>query len=402
MKISSNNNTGWFFFTMLYLVLDFARPQDFFPALGSVKPAMIVAIILIWYLLSNFNHIKINARQIKMMWIFIALLAIFIPIAVNNFLAYTTVKIMVLYMPFILSVIICVNSMRILKILLFVFISLMVYISIYGYLHKGLGSGSYFNDENDLALYVNMWLPFCYYMFFCEKIWWKKVIYACGMIMGVTTVVVGNSRGGFVGLIVTAVFLWFFSSHKISSFLIIFAFGLSLYSFSSPEYLQEMSTVTDTKESTASERIKSWQSAWDMFLDNPLGVGGNNFQVRFPEYQTNRFQRVMWGRAAHSLWFTLIPETGVFGILIYLMILKYNIEDIIYIRQTTKNNKDPDAKYLFNMSLAMIASLAGFFASATFLSVLYYAHYWYMTALIIVTVNITKQIIVCSKIEESE
>ena len=35
------------------------------------------------------------------------------------------------------------------------------------------------------------------------------------------------------------------------------------------------------------------------------------------------------------------------------------------------------------LGMAFISSLAGFFASASFLSVLYYPHYFYVTALII-------------------
>ena len=75
--------------------------------------------------------------------------------------------------------------------------------------------------------------------------------------------------------------------------------------------------VLDTKEATANDRMLSWEAAWDMFLEHPLGVGGNNFPVHFQEFQSDEFSRGMWGRQAHSLWFTLIPELGIFGIMIY-------------------------------------------------------------------------------------
>jgi hypothetical protein len=83
------------------------------------------------------------------------------------------------------------------------------------------------------------------------------------------------------------------------------------------------------------------------------------------------------------------PELGIFGILIYFVLINYNLKDLFFLKKIKVDN-NPDLRYLHSLSLAFIASLAGFFASATFISVLYYAHYWYMTALIVATVRISK------------
>ncbi|MFZ2799444.1 MAG: hypothetical protein WAZ30_04425, partial [Syntrophorhabdus sp.] len=100
------------------------------------------------------------------------------------------------------------------------------------------------------------------------------------------------------------------------------------------------------------------------------------------------------------LWFTLIPETGILGIIIYFMLLYYNIKDIFEVKRMNSLRDSPESRYLYNMSIAMLASLAGFFASATFLSVLYYTHYWYMTAIIIAIANISKNRQVVSAAED--
>jgi hypothetical protein len=119
-------------------------------------------------------------------------------------------------------------------------------------------------------------------------------------------------------------------------------------------------------------------------------VGGNNYQVRFPEYQSDFFHRGMWGRVAHSLWFTLIPELGIFGILIYFYLLKYNISDILSLHKLPGN--DPDILYLHSLSGAFIASITGYFISGTFISVLYYPHYWYITGIIVAATRIGNKI----------
>jgi len=376
---------------MLYLVVDYARPQDVMPALEYVRPGMLMIVILTAYLLLQGHIRQTSSKQTKMIWLFILLLCAYVPFAVNTYWAYITVRTMLSYMPFILSVIICINTIERLRTSMNVCIGIMIYIALYGILHKGMGSGNYFKDENDLSLYINMWLPFCFYFFITEKNMLKRIIYALGFILGLITVVVSFSRGGFVGLLAMFTILWLFSHRKVLTLSLIIGISLFIFILGSQKYWEEMYTVTDPTEGTATERLQSWQSGWDMFLDNPLGVGGNNFQTRFPEYQGDRFKKSMWGRVAHSLWFTLIPETGIVGIIIFSLLLYYNLKDIFLLKRLNRDPTNQDAKYLFALSLAMLASLAGFFASATFISVLYYSHFWYMTAFIVAAVNIAKR-----------
>lgn len=136
-------------------------------------------------------------------------------------------------------------------------------------------------------------------------------------------------------------------------------------------------------------RIDTWTSAWHMFLDNPIGVGPGNFPVRYPEYQLPSMKRNMWGFVAHSLWFTLIPEMGIFGIITYVVWLYYNLKDIFWLR-SFKDQQYPHLRFFFYMSMAYLAGLAGFFASASFLAALYYPHYFYYTAIIVASKNIAE------------
>jgi hypothetical protein len=128
-----------------------------------------------------------------------------------------------------------------------------------------------------------------------------------------------------------------------------------------------------------------------MFLDNPLGVGGNNFQVRFPEYQTY-FQRGMWGRVAHSLWFTLLPELGIPGMLVYGLLLFFNLRDSVRLRTIGRTIGGVNGALVAGLGSAFLASFAGFFASGTFLSVLYYPHYWYLTGFIVATYSVAARV----------
>jgi probable O-glycosylation ligase (exosortase A-associated) len=299
---------------------------------------------------------------------------------------------MALYLPFIFCAFISINTIERLKKTINILVVLMVYVSGYALTHGGKGSGNYFIDENDVSLYINMWLPFCYFLLFVEKQRAIRALYITGLVLGISAVVYSRSRGGFVGLLAVGFIIWLYSPNKLVTLTIIGLSSLIIIAFASQNYWNEMSTITDLSERTSSTRIESWKAAWKIFIDHPFGVGGNNFQVWFDKYQSEYFKRGMWGRVAHSLWFTLIPEVGLVGIYIYLRLLYHNLKDIFYLKNIN-SKENSDKKFINYLAIAFLSSLAGYFSSGTFLSVLYYSHYWYLTALIIATNNITKKIL---------
>ncbi len=399
IKANIADDSFWFFLTVIYLIIEYGRPMDTIPGVGLLRPGMIVSILLAlsWILRGNIAEAK--SRQTMMMVLFIFLLAVYIPFARNNFFAYKQTNAMLLYMPFFLSAIIYINSFNRLKKFFNIWIFLMIYLSIKGIMGKGISGSSFLADENDFSLLMNMMLPFGYFLFMYEKDFKMKIFYLSSSLLAVVSVVASSSRGGFVGLLVVLLVIWLFSPKKVTALILVGLLSMVLYYSADTKYWDRISTATKTEEGTAKERLDSWTAGWNMFKDNPLGVGGMNFLVRFPEYQPESMQRGMWGRAAHSLWFTLLPELGIFGVLIYGLLLSYNLRDIFRLKKL-KNETDTDYRYAYYLSLAFIASFAGYFASGTFLSVLYYPHYFYMTAIIVATKNLVgkKKVFVGSSI----
>jgi disulfide bond formation protein DsbB len=388
---TENITRNWFFFTVFYLFLDYARPQDVLP-IGFLHLGMVVTLILSWYVARNWYVTGIRGKQMIMVVLFVFWLAVLTPFAANKRFAYYTVITMLVFLPFLFSVIGTVNTLERLKKLLLWVMIILVYVSIYTATHGGKGSGNYFRDENDVALYINTWLPLCYFLFLAETGVKRKLLYLGALLVGVLAVVKSFSRGGFVGLAAMLLVAWLYSSRKVVALIVVCVLGVTLYLAGGHRYVREMDTITNTHESTARERILSWEAAWAMFLDQPYGVGGNNFQVWFPSYQPPEMPRGMYGRVAHSLWFTLLPELGVFGVLIYGLLAYYNMRDI---RHMDKLGKYDAAvlKYISALSRAYLASIVGYFASGTFLSVLYYPHYWYLTAIIVASRRVSDSLL---------
>jgi O-antigen ligase len=124
-------------------------------------------------------------------------------------------------------------------------------------------------------------------------------------------------------------------------------------------------------------------AAWRMFKDNPIGVGPGQFAIHFPEYQGDAFgAHNMWGREAHSLWFTLLAELGIPGAILFAAHIRANWKALQRLRKLPPIEGRPLPVVL---STAFLASFAGYFAAGTFLSSLYYPHYWFMSALLVAT-----------------
>lgn len=391
MENTSSDRKKWYIFTLLFLVIEYGRIQDVID-IGFLRPGMILNLILIFFIAKEFKiNIELSkSKQTTLMLLIVGLLFVYVPFANNNYWALQAAKIMALYIPFFISTIICVDSIDRMKKLIGLYILLMNYIALYAIFHAGIGAGAYFSDENDISLYLNMWVPICYFLFLYEKRKLYKMYYAFSFCIAIIAIVKSFSRGGFVGLVAVLFVIWLVSERKIVSLLAVLLVGLIMYNFVGDMYIQEMSTLTQTEEGTADDRIKTWESAWNMFLSHPWGVGGYNFPFMFADYQDDRFTKGMGGRAAHSLWFTLLPELGIAGIILYLRLIYFNLRDLFRVKNLNSDASD-DIKYMKSLAIAIIASLVGFFASATFLSVLYYPHYWYMTALIVALANIANK-----------
>lgn len=385
-KIEKADRFG-FSVVVLFLIVEYGRPQDTFAFIGLIRPALItlILVLLAWIRTGGLSASK--SDQTKRMILILILLASYIPFARNNHYAYAYTTAFLLYFPVFISVIIYVNTFARLKSFINIWIGLMTYISINVIKHGGgEGSGgSFLSDENDYSLLLNMMIPFSFFLFLHEKKVRNKIFYAFATGVALIAIVISFSRGGFVGLICVGFTMWLYSPKKTRSLVIILFVSVLFYFLVGKQYLAEMSTVTDTQESTASERIETWKSGLNMFSDKPLGVGAGNFKIWFPDYQTSYFKRSMWGRAAHSVWIQLLTELGVIGVILYYSLMKCNIRDIFWMRKQQKSVDNQNISYAAYLSLAYLCSFIGYFVSGSFLSVLYYPHLYYVTAMIVAT-----------------
>ncbi|MGH9425222.1 MAG: hypothetical protein ACRD2L_02805, partial [Terriglobia bacterium] len=115
------------------------------------------------------------------------------------------------------------------------------------------------------------------------------------------------------------------------------------------------------------------------------GVGGNNFGVLLPEYAYEfppEQRGTRWGKAAHSMYFDLLAQFGLLGVLLIGSVLLWNFRDLREVRSLSE--KGDCSASIRQLADCLRLSWVGFLVPAAFLSVLQYPHLYYLTALTVV------------------
>lgn len=385
----------------VYFFLEYGRPQDYVGALGSLKPGLIVTLLLFFAWIAKGDKAELKRKPlIYMMW-FIGLSALSVSYAINNFHAYQATKLLTIYLiGGILPIIWLLNSYE--RFISFVrfWMLLHVFVAVMSILNGGKGPGSFLEDENDLALTLNMVLPYLWFMFQSQGTTGaKRFYYLIAACIVVAAIVATASRGGFLGLIAVIFGIILFSKNRIRNCALIIFLGLGAFLLIPDSYKKEIQSISDTQDSTRNDRLHSWEMGWDMFLDNPiLGVGTNNYpwNVHIYEMHSKDFDsgsmRMHGGRAAHSLYFTLIPELGLAGTIVYMCLIYLMCKKLFHIMKFEKSAAENSSQMMGDYALiarAMLISIMTFLITGAFISVLYYPHLWYMVGIVTVLFNLS-------------
>ena len=389
---------------LLALLFEFGRPQDFFPPLKVVPiPSLLDISLALAVFVSGIG--KYSNTQTRLWMVLLAFMAMWVPFANNNFWALMVFKDMTLYFFFYLGIVTFVNTTSRMQTLIFVWLGVHLVLAVNGILHQGRGVGGWLGDENDFGMEMNVAIPVAFFMSQGAMGKGNKLIYVGSLGLFVMALVATSSRGGFLGLLAVGAYCWLFSSRKLMSlFLGVCLVGLVLVA-APQEYWDRISTITDdktTESGTAGQRMFTWGIGWEMFLANPiLGIGQGNFAWTIGEYLGGRTWQTksLAGRQAHSLYFTLLPELGLVGVLIFGSMVYFNLRDArIKVlsswsgpsRKVDRAN-DPQFARAVLFGKAISGGMIGYLATSAFISTLYYPTFWIMMALAVALRNTTER-----------
>lgn len=175
---------------------------------------------------------------------------------------------------------------------------------------------------NALAGYLNLILPFAIacYLLSGERRW--KRISGVTVAVGILSLVLTQSRGGYLAFAVTVMFaIWHFGStykRRIAFLLAAAVMAAALYAVLlqwNPRHFAEF----EDDQSTLS-RVILWYTAWNLFLSSPVhGIGFGTFSSISDQYLPTIYD-MPEGLGVHNIYLELLAESGVIGLVSFLAV----------------------------------------------------------------------------------
>ena len=385
------------FCLVLYLIAEYAR----IALLGPLQLALVAQLFLAIYFFRSSNQIKevIRDRYFKYYFILLTIMVFHIFFARNNYWAFMQFRLMITYLIITLSCCLYIDTEKKFYFIISVFVFIHLLAALNWLLGMSfIGRSGPLGDENDFALAMNVVTPVCFFLGLAHRGVKRLYFWGSAVILIIGNVVTA-SRGGFVGLACVAAFCIPFLKAKFKALLIL-CLAAVVFWFSIPDTYKDRiySIKAETSEETGGSgygRTQVWDLAWHVFLHHPLlGVGQGGINYYLGEYVDESSSAEYWakrrgqnGRAAHSVYFTLLPELGLIGGTLFILMLKSNIDKIREIRA----HAQIDHGLIKYICIGLVVGLVGYLTSGIFLSAFYYPQFWNISAFVLSAYSILKK-----------
>lgn len=370
----------------LFSVLVYFRPYELHPALGflSTFPFWIALLTLIVFLptqLTLEGNLTARPREVNCVLLLIVAAMLSIPAAIEPSLAIETFT--ETFSKTAMIFIVMVNVLRTerrLKGVVYLSLAASFMLAVFaleeffggraaveGYRVAG-AIGGMFGNPNDLALHLVTMIPLVVAFFIGTRNIIKKALLLAFGIMLVAATVVTYSRGGFLGMAATMMFLAWKYGGRMRALLVplttVIVLGGVLMVGS---YASRLSTIaTPGGEASASARQALLKRSILSSLRNPLfGVGIGNFPIVSIHNQVS-----------HNAYTEISSELGLPALAFYITMILAAFKGLRKIEREIVESGD---KKLYYWVTGMQASLLGYAVSSFFLSV---AYQWYIYYLI--------------------
>ena len=230
------------------------------------------------------------------------------------------------------------------------------------------GPGGMLEDNNDFALAMVMNVPLLWYLGIeAQSRAWVKRATQVAVALTIVTIVLTHSRGAFLALCATGLWIAWRSGQLVRASLGLGVFAVLFLMLAPESVLERLASSGDTKESSANARLTAWATALRMISDNPLlGVGLRNFQPRFREYSVIPLGPDSTTYVAHNSYLQIWAESGSLAFVAYLLLLGSVFVACRRVHRMSRQREDLQWAGVY--ARMMEATTVGFLVGAFFLN----------------------------------
>lgn len=228
--------------------------------------------------------------------------------------------------------------------------------------------GSFIADNNEFALALVMTIPLLRFLQMQLREGWPRHLLTVVMLLCAASALGSQSRGALLAISAMALMLWWRGSRRVLGGVLILVVGATLVAFMPDTWSDRMSTIQDYSEDrSAMGRISAWWVAWGIGKTHLLGVG---FDPARPDLFAIHSPYPDYVHAAHSIYFQVMGNHGIVGLLIFLGIF---VSTFVWAGRLRKEGAvHEQAKWCSELGAMAQVSLAGYAVGGAFLSLAYF------------------------------
>lgn len=323
---------------LLWAFVLLGRPQDLIIALQALRPALVLAALSAGstFLGPKGNRLSsvFQIPETRKYFLFYLIMILGIPFAYHRQVAFNSLFLGYLVnMLFFLTFVVEVDSLKKLKIVLFVISLCTFFYGLFGIMN-GAFSGGRFSiyggmfDPNDVAYVLISLLPLSLYFIFHYEGPLKRIIGFISVATSLLVILYSGSRGGIIGLLAFVVFFLFAKSDHIRrSHKIILVSSLIIISLLNRDkididrYLSITDVSSDYNMTDEFGRVQLWKRAIDLLLSNPLTGVGVDCSPMAIGIRREALGLIPRWQVIHNSYLQIASETGVIAFIIFLALI---------------------------------------------------------------------------------
>ena len=236
-------------------------------------------------------------------------------------------------------------------------------------------------DNNLFALGMVMILPIILYFNQVLIDRYAKWVTIFAALLTILTIIATNSRGGFLALAVLGIWYFMASRKKGYAIFVVIVAAVVVVAVAPDTWFERISTIKEASEdSSFMNRVAAWKVSMSIGLSNPIFGGGFSGIQNYWIWDMYKDMpsiipvdvNLYTPKAAHSIYFQVLGDMGVFGLILFLSLLMSAFiarKSII-----SKVNKSSKAELLWavDISNAIFLSLLAFVIGGAGVSLPYY------------------------------
>jgi hypothetical protein len=235
-------------------------------------------------------------------------------------------------------------------------------------------------NPNDLALLLNLTIPFLIYLYTTARTSKQRLLAAILIGIDLGGIVISSSRGGFLTLVVMVLWIAWVRGQRegtgvfMKACAVVTVLGLALVLFGPGEYGSRIVSISDMSK----DRTGSSQARWSLMVGtskgillHPLGVGlhMNNLLLHDTGFG--------W-EGVHNIYLELGTELGIPGLIVFLMLLYRLMASMKEVR--VQHERNPE---ISGLAQAAGGSMVAFATGGFFLPVAFHFYFYIVAGLVI-------------------